>query len=257
MTLSRAGAPENFSRTADDYQATMAQALAPIAVEVVRRAGLQPSEKVLDVGTGTGIGARAALGDGRRVVGLDAAPGMLRIARETVPEAEFVEGDFSALPFGDASFDVVIAVHALLFAEDRRGTLEEWRRVTRPAGRLSLSVPGPVERSPHTIYGDIYAAYGLTRSSDYPSADELAQLAIGAGWHEVAVESDPDTVIRLADESAFRRWLTVGSRGRATRDWPAERVEALNRDLLEATPRDELGFRIPFGALYLTARSPG
>jgi len=70
----------------------------------------------------------------------------------------------------------------------------------------------------------------------------------------VAVEPDPDTVIRLADESAFRRWLTVGSRGRATRDWPAARVEALNRDLLAATPHDEFGFRIPFGALYLTAR---
>ena len=254
MTLSRAGAPENFSRTADAYQATMAVALAPIAAEVVRRADLQPSEAVLDVGTGTGIGAKAALGEGRRVVGIDAAPGMLRLARVTVPEAEFVEGDFSVLPFGDATFDVVVAIHALLFAEDRSATLEEWGRVARPTGRLSLSVPGPFERSPHTIYGDVYAAYGLTRGSDYPTAEELAKLAQRAGWQEVAIEPDPDTVIHLADESAFRRWLTVGSRGRAARDWPPDRLEALNRDLLAATPRDESGDRIPLGALYLTAR---
>jgi SAM-dependent methyltransferase len=256
MTLSRAGAPENFSRTADAYQATMAVALAPIAAEVVRRAALTPSEDVLDVGTGTGIGAKAALGAGRRVVGLDAAAGMLRLAREAVPEAEFVEGDFSALPFGDATFDVLIAVHALLFAEDRGATLGEWRRVTRPAGRLSLSVPGPLERSPHVIYGDVYAAHGLNRASDYPSAGDLARLADQAGWDQVAVDADPDTEIRLADEADFRRWLTVGSRGRATRDWPAARVEALNRDLMTSTPRDALGFRIPFGSLYLTARRP-
>jgi len=256
VTLSRARAPENFSLTADAYQATMAVALTPIAGEVVRRASLRPSEDVLDVGTGTGIGAEAALGDGRRVVGLDAASGMLRLAREAVPWAEFVEGDFSAMPFDDATFDVVTAVHALLFAEDRGATLAEWARVTRPAGRLSLSVPGPVERSPHAIYGDVYAVHGLTRASDYPSADELARLAHRTGWHEVAVEADPDTAIRLADEAAFRRWLTVGSRGRATRGWQPERIEALNRDLLAATPHDALGYRIPFGALYLTARRP-
>lgn len=234
----------------------MAVSLAPIAAEVVRRAALRPSEAVLDVGTGTGIGAADALGDGRRVVGLDAAAGMLDLAREAVPDAEFVEADFSAIPFGDATFDVVIAVHALLFAEDRDATLREWRRVTRPDGRLSLSVPGPVQRSPHAIYGDVYAAHGLERASDYPSLDELASLARGAGWDDIAVSADPDTAIRLADEADFRRWLTVGSRGRATRDWTPERIESLNRDLLAATPRDANGYRIPFGALYLTARRP-
>lgn len=257
MTLSRAGAPENFSRTADAYQSTMAEALTPVAAEVVRRAELQPGEWVLDVGTGTGIAAQAAVGADRRVIGLDAAPGMLRLARESFPAADFVEGDFSAMPFADGTFQVVLAVHALLFAEDRVAALAEWRRVAAPLGRLSLSVPGPVERSPHRIYAGVYKRHGLSRASDYPSPADLVSWTDRAGWVDGAVATDADVVIGLRDEAAFRRWLTVGSRGRATRGWTRERIESLTNDLLAATPRAaDGGFAIPFGTLYLTARRP-
>jgi malonyl-CoA O-methyltransferase len=101
------GRTSAFSRTASDYAATMAPALAPVAAEVVRRAALHPGETVLDVGTGTGTGARLALGEGRRVIGLDGAAGMLEIARHDVPEAELIEADFTHIPLDDGSVDVL------------------------------------------------------------------------------------------------------------------------------------------------------
>ena len=124
----------------------MAPSLRLIAAEVVRRAALRPGEGVLDIGTGTGVGAAAALGEGRSVVGVDAAPGMLAIARREVPAADFVEADFGALPFPGSSFDVVMAVHALHFADDPVAALAEWWRVVPLAAacRSRCQVPeGP------------------------------------------------------------------------------------------------------------------
>jgi tRNA A58 N-methylase Trm61 len=62
VTLQRSGGAAAFSDSADAYAATMAPALRPVAVEVVRRAGLMPGETVIDVGTGTGTAAALALG---------------------------------------------------------------------------------------------------------------------------------------------------------------------------------------------------
>ena len=247
---------QRFSETAAGYAATMAPSLRPVAEEVVRRAGLQPAERVIDIGTGTGTAAGLARGAGRTVVGIDAAPGMLQIARAEVAGVDFAEMDFGALAFDDASFDVVLAVHSLLFATDRSAVLQEWLRVARPGGRLSLSVPGPDEVTPGAIYGAIYDRYGINTKGDYPTPDSLARLAADAGWADVTADADPNTAILLADEAAFRLWREIGSRGPATADFTPEQHLALTDEMLAITPRnDEGGLRIPFGAIYLTARA--
>jgi SAM-dependent methyltransferase len=235
----------------------MAPSLRPIAQAVVRRARLQPGERVLDVGTGTGSAAAAARGEGREVVGVDAAPGMLEIARREVAGVRFEEMDFAALRFEDASVDVVVAAHSLLFAADQPAVLAEWLRVTRPGGRLSLSVPGPSELTPSAIYGEIYERWGVDTGGRYPARESLADLGRVAGWTDVETVADPSTAIVLPDEAAFRRWRDIGSRGTATADFTPEQHRALTDEMLAVTPRAANGaFRIPFGALYLTARRP-
>ncbi len=235
----------------------MAPSLRLIAAEVVRRAGLRPGERVLDIGTGTGIGAAAALAEGRSVVGVDAAPGMLAIARREVPEAAFVEADFGALPFPDASFDVAMAVHALHFADDPVAVLAEWRRVVVPGGRLSISVPGPRRTLYLPIFKAIYRRYGLERRTGIPTLADLARRARAAGWRSVTTASDPTTVIRLAGADAFDRWMRTGSRSAAARSMSEQRFEALVSDLLAVTPRAPDGsLAIPFGSLYLSAVRP-
>ena len=257
MTLRGSSAREAF-RNADAYAETMAPSLRTMAAGVIYRAALRPGERVLDVGTGTGIAVEAARGEGREVVGLDASPEMLAIARATLPEHEFVEADFTAMPFEPASFDVLLSVHALLFADDPAAALREWRRVTRPGGRLSLSVPGPAEQTPSAIYGDVYERHGLRtgRPTDYPTQATLREWATEAGWSSIATDAEPRTAIRLADTRLFERWLSVGSRGVELGGRSEAKRRALADDLIAVTPREPDGtLRIPFGALYLTARS--
>jgi hypothetical protein len=63
--------------------------------------------------------------------------------------------------------------------------------------------------------------------------------------------------IVLADEIAFRTWREIGARGPATAHFTAAQHEALTDAMLAVTPRATDGtLRIPFGALYLTARRP-
>jgi SAM-dependent methyltransferase len=249
------GTTAAFSRTAADYAATMAPALRPVAEEVVRRASLGPGETVLDVGTGTGTAARLALGDGRRVIGLDGAAGMLALAASHAPGAELIEADFTAIPLDDGTVDVLLAVHALLFAADRVAALREWLRVTAPGGRLSLSVPGPGAITPSAVFRAVYDRHGIRlHASDYPETAELAAWALDAGWDDVATDADPTTGIPLAHEDAFRAWLRVG---RTATDWTAEQLEAFAVDLIAVAPRAADGtFWLPFGAQYLTARRP-
>lgn len=255
MTLQRSGGAAAFSSSAEAYATTMAPALRPVAQQVVRAAALRPKESVLDIGTGTGNALPLLTGDGRRVVGIDAASGMLALASRAAPDVELVEADFTGLPFAEGTFDVVVAVHALLFADDRVAALREWRRVMATGGRISLSVPGPGDVVPTAVLAPVYERYGLTWGNDYPSEADVSGWAAAAGWRHPATTADPTTAIPLADDDAYRTWLRVGARGRATAGWTAEHRENFTRDLMAATPRDgDGGYRLPFGSLYLTAR---
>lgn len=255
MTLPRGGGAAAFSTSARAYDETMAPALRPVAEEVVRRAALRPGETVLDLGTGTGNALGLASGEGRRVIGIDAAPGMLDVARRRAAGAELVEADFAWLPLPDASADVVLAVHALLFADDRVATLREWHRVARPGARLSLSVPGPRDVVPISVLAPVYERHGLPWSDDYPGPADVAAWAAEAGWSGIRTDADAAIAIPLRDEEHFRTWLRVGARGRATAGWSTDRMSAFVADLMAAAPRDAGGgFRLPFGAIYLLAR---
>lgn len=250
------GGSAAFQQNAPGYADTMAPSLRPVAAEVVRRAGLKPRERVLDIGCGTDIAAAAAINDGRTVLGVDGATAMLKIARRDVPEAAFEEMDFNHLQLPDGGWDVAISSHALLFADDRVVALREWRRVMRPGGRLSLSVPGPSEVTPSVTYAAVYARWELATRFDYPTPGELAGWADAAGWSDVSTAADPTVAIHLPDEEAFRTWRRTGSRAGATAGFSEEQHAALTAEMMEVTPRDADGaFRIPFGALYLTARN--
>src|SRR6188508_325909 len=70
-----------------------------------------PSDRILDLGCGTGIVARLLrerLGGAARITGLDLNPQMIAMARSIAPEIEWQEGNAVALPFTTGSFDVVL-----------------------------------------------------------------------------------------------------------------------------------------------------
>lgn len=115
----------------------------------LRRAGLRPGMKLLDVATGTGLVARAALQLGlepRDVVGLDPSGGMLRQNQQR-QSIRLVQGVGESLPFAGESFDFITMGYALRHVEDLVALFSEFRRVLRAGGKvLVLEITRPASR---------------------------------------------------------------------------------------------------------------
>jgi SAM-dependent methyltransferase len=107
--------------------------------------GLQPGALYCDVGCGSGMAAELAAERGAKVSGIDAAENLLAIARNRVPAGEFVHGDLEALPYADASFDLVTGFNSFQYAADPVAALAEARRVAKPAGRVVVMTWGAPE----------------------------------------------------------------------------------------------------------------
>jgi ubiquinone/menaquinone biosynthesis C-methylase UbiE len=108
-------------------------------------------QRVLDVGCGTGVLARAALrrvGAEGAVVGLDCNEGMLAVARRNAQDVAWRCGVAEDLPLDSDSFDHVISQFAVMFFDDRHAALREMARVTRPAGTLTLASWAALETTP-------------------------------------------------------------------------------------------------------------
>lgn len=106
----------------------------------LRRGGLRPGMRLLDVATGTGLLARAGariLGDAGAVIGIDASAPMLQEARKTLA-SPLVQGWAEALPFRDERFDMLSLGYALRHVPDLEPPFRECLRVLKPGGRLLL-----------------------------------------------------------------------------------------------------------------------
>jgi SAM-dependent methyltransferase len=114
--------------------------------------GVSVRTRLLDIGCGAGRALRLAADRGAAVSGLDAAPGLLEIARRRVPGARLIQGELQTLPFGDDEFDAVSGFNSFQYAADPIAALREAKRVTRPGGRILALVWSPAdmcELAPH------------------------------------------------------------------------------------------------------------
>lgn len=98
----------------------------------------------LDLGCGEGRGGTALRELGHRVVGVDAAPTMVELARETGAYDTVHLADAAAVPLADAAVDLVVAYMSLHDIEDLGGTLRETARVLEPGGRLCAAIVHPL-----------------------------------------------------------------------------------------------------------------
>ncbi len=107
--------------------------------------------RILDVGSGIGELSgliRSRHGSGVRVIATDLgfdsihrAAGMCAERGSDSPEVRFVQGDIYRLPYGDGSFDAVVASEILEHLEEPRDAVREIARVIRPGGFVVLSTP--------------------------------------------------------------------------------------------------------------------
>ena len=128
---------DRFARTAERVAARQDDGAARLAAEVRDFVQAEGDERALDVGTGAGALAFALAPLVREVVGLDRVPELLELARARArPNTEFVEGDGTALPFPDASFDLAGTLRTLHHVAQPERIVAELARVTRPGGHV-------------------------------------------------------------------------------------------------------------------------
>ncbi len=132
------------------------------ADRVVSLTGCKPGDRVLDVGTGSGLAALAAarvVGPAGRVVGIDLSEGLMTQARGSAAAVQFCRMDAEALEFEPESFDAVISLFALLHFPDPLRALREMFRVVKPGGRAVVAIG----RGPNAGFRWLRAAWNRIR----------------------------------------------------------------------------------------------
>jgi SAM-dependent methyltransferase len=130
-----------WDSAAAEYE-RISQHLADAIDHALDRLAPRPGERILDVGTGTGLAARRAAARGARVVGIDLGPELIETARALAArdrlEIDFRVGDAEQLPFDNASIDGVVSSFGVMFVGHPEEAARELARVCRPGGRLAL-----------------------------------------------------------------------------------------------------------------------
>jgi ubiquinone/menaquinone biosynthesis C-methylase UbiE len=129
---------KRFAATAEAVAAHSREQVERVREQVaVFLAPLRGDERALDVGTGAGTLALALAPRVGSVVGVDLVQELLEAARRDAPEnASFVEGDATALPFEDGSFDLVCSRRTLHHVGRPELAVAELVRACRPGGRV-------------------------------------------------------------------------------------------------------------------------
>lgn len=131
--------PDRWSAAASDWAVTLGRLTKRPGTTLIDAVSLAAGEHVLDIGCGSGAFLRQLSGIGAKVAGVDPSSGILDLARHASPGADIRRGSFDVLPWPDATFDVVMAVNALQFADDMTDGLRQVMRVVRPGGRIGIA----------------------------------------------------------------------------------------------------------------------
>jgi ubiquinone/menaquinone biosynthesis C-methylase UbiE len=123
-----------------------------------------PGRLTLDVGCGEGRLLRDLAERGHRVVGLDAAPSMVRGARDAAPQLAVVNGDAAALPFADAVADLIVAFMSLQDVDDMFLAVYEAGRVLEQGGALCMAVVHPINSAGRFSGSDAQAPFVVAGS---------------------------------------------------------------------------------------------
>jgi ubiquinone/menaquinone biosynthesis C-methylase UbiE len=185
--------------------------------EVVRRLGLRPGSRLLDVAAGSGGLSIPAGRLGADVVATDLAPAMIERlnARARAEGLSTLCGrvmDGHALDLNDDAFDVAVSVNGVSLFPDMARGLAELVRVTRPGGRVVVVTPGPIETVEFIVFviSALQAAVpGVTRTDPpallFQAADPgvLGERLANAGLRDGRIDA---VIWETAFDSAVHLW---------------------------------------------------
>lgn len=174
--------------------------------EALKRAGLKPGMKVIDVASGTGPTARAirdVIGDEPRITCVEPSAGMMAESRKLLG-CEHIQAPAEAIPLPDGGFDFLTMGFALRHVDDLECAFREFHRVLRPGGKvLILDTSLPRNRLGRAVMKAYFARIlpfftGLfTRNPD--ARDLMAYY-----WETLEQMITPETVIETLEKAGFR-----------------------------------------------------
>lgn len=188
--------------------------------DVFDRVGVGPGVKLLDIACGSGYAAMVAGARGAEVSGLDAAEGLIQVARRRTPDGDFRVGDMFDLPFPDGAFHAVTSFNGIWAGCD--GALAEAVRVLRAGGRFGMTFWGAPKRLG-------LLPYFLTVASLSPQDHTSAMLGQGdtgrPGIAEAMFAAAGLSVIERGTSTVVNEWpdveLAVRAMAAAGPSWPA------------------------------------
>jgi SAM-dependent methyltransferase len=204
----------------------------PTYEEALRRVDLEPGQLVLDIGCGVAAFLRLVADSGARAFGLDASEALLELARSRLPDADLRIGDMEALPYADATFDLVTGFNSFFFANDIVAALREAGRVAKPGAPVVIQVWGPHEQNDLEAMKEIIRPFMPPRPADAPPEPDYAkpgvleEIASQAGL-EPESAFDTTWALEYPDEDTLRRAL-VAPAGVAVLVGPDREAEVKN-----------------------------
>jgi SAM-dependent methyltransferase len=252
-----------FDVPGDAYSRFMGRYSEPLADQFVELVGVEPGQRLLDVGCGPGVlTARLAQRCGAETVtAVDPSSSFVEAARERLPGVDVREASAEDLPFADDSFDAALAQLVVHFMTDPVAGLCEMGRVTTPGGTVSASVwdhyggTGPL--SPFwRAAGDVDPAAPNEDLFAGSREGHLAELADDAGLGDVR-----STALSVRIGFAhFEEWwapylLGVGTAGAYAVGLAPDHLQAVEQRCRELLP--EAPFEQESKAWVVLARAPG
>ena len=234
-----------FNRVAAGYDNSALRFFPFCADRLIVRLNPARGAKILDVATGTGVVAMAAMqavGHEGRVMAIDLAEGMLdrlqeKIDKFGIPNIDLHVMDAAALEFRSEYFDHVVCSFGIFFLPDMSVGLREWTRVTKPGGRILFTVFGKQAFQPMMeLFIRRIENYGVNApDKDAPFAamrladpERCRDLLSGAGLKDIEVHTE-QLGYHLKDEAQW--WEVVWNSG--MREW-VEKIPSARQELFRA-----------------------
>ena len=234
----------------------------PTYEAALARTGLQPRQRVLDVGCGAGAFLRLAAGRGAIPSGVDASEALIAFARRRLPGADLRVGEMEKLPWDDESFDLVTGFNAFFFANDMVAALREAGRVARHGSPVVIQVWGAHEHCDLEAMKQIARPFMPPRPAGAPSDPDLSRPGL---LRELAIEAGLLPEVEFETRWAFvypdagtlgRAMLAVAGLAHPVGPGRERELERAIVDGLAPYSRPDGSYRLSNEYRYLIARAP-